>query len=270
MRKGASACAARWKRAERTVTAGGPGQGHGRAIDQRTADRDAIDLRHPRIVERLGGWSVGGEGPVGEEDHAVGEAGGQRDVVRDGNHQRAAPRLRLQQAHDRQLMPWIERGRRLVGEDDRRVRRQDARQHDARPLAAGQRLDIAIGEAEAIRALHGGLDDPAIGLAQPRRITRAGGITAERHDIADGEGPVSDMPLGQVGNAPRPLLQGQGRHVRACEEHAARRRDQARNRPEQRGLPSPVRPKEGRESAALQVGGDLPKHLASREANRDV
>ena len=75
----------------------------------------------------------------------IGKPRGKPEIVRHHDDQHALVGGRAQILHDVDLVARIERGGRLVGQDDRRFHRQHAGQRDAAALAAGQFGDAAIG-----------------------------------------------------------------------------------------------------------------------------
>ena len=63
------------------------------------------------------------------------------EIVRDEQHRQAEPVLQVeQQVDDLRLHRDVERRDRLVGDDQRRIERQRARDADALALAAGERV----------------------------------------------------------------------------------------------------------------------------------
>ena len=74
--------------------------------------------------------------------------------MRHHDHQHALVGGGAQGLHDVELVARIERGGRLVGQDDRRFHREHARQRHAAALAAGQFGDAAIGKFHHVGRPH--------------------------------------------------------------------------------------------------------------------
>ena len=87
----------------------------------------------------IGRRGIGDDAAAVHHHHAVAVASGKRQIVQDRQHAAAAMRGLPQQIHHDELMPRIERGGRLVGEQDRRFGRKRARQRDTGAFAAGER-----------------------------------------------------------------------------------------------------------------------------------
>ena len=121
---------------------------------RRVVGDDGLDPEHggdPFRREHLARRAVGDQAAAVHHHDAVGEARGEREVVHDREHRAAVMRGARQQLHHHQLMARIERDRRLVGEQDRRLARERPRQRDARALAAGERGHRAMGELRGVR-----------------------------------------------------------------------------------------------------------------------
>ncbi len=89
----------------------------------------------------------------------------------------------------------VEVGGRLVEEEERRALREAARDGDAAALAAGERVDAALGEGDEVgggeRVGDGGVVDR--GGTAPRGEV---GEATERDDLADAEGRFDGVVLG--------------------------------------------------------------------------
>ena len=82
---------------------------------------------------------------------AVGELAHDAEIVGDEQHRHAEPRLRvLQQLQDLRLHRDVERGGRLVGDQQVRLVRQRHGDHHALALAAGELMRIAASRAGRI------------------------------------------------------------------------------------------------------------------------
>ena len=83
---------------------------------------------------------------------SVGRAGDDAEIVRDENDARAGLVLQLlDELEDLRLNRHVERGRRLVGDEQLRPARQRHRDHHALPHAAGELVRIAVGAPRARR-----------------------------------------------------------------------------------------------------------------------
>ena len=103
---------------------------------------------------------------VAQHDDAIGDVGDDAEIMRDEQHAHAAlaPEI-VDQAEDLALGGDIERGRRLVRDQQRGLVRHRHRDHDALALASGEFERIAIGKQGRVRQadlgqelLHPGFD----------------------------------------------------------------------------------------------------------------
>ena len=102
-----------------------------------------------------------------------------------------------QQFHHGELVARIERGGRLVGEQDRRLRGERAGERDARPLAAGQGGHGAVGEGFRLRRRERARDRGAVlGGRRPRTHRHAARGRASR-STATGIGQWNTWPCGR-------------------------------------------------------------------------
>ena len=109
---------------------------------------EARDERVRRSGDELAGLPTWSSLPVDEDADAVGEHGGVLEVVRDEEDRQVevverAPEL----GADSRPRVRVERGHRLVEEEDVRVARERARQPDALALPAGELARVAPGRA---------------------------------------------------------------------------------------------------------------------------
>ena len=117
---------------------------------------------------------------------AIGEAPDDAEVVGDEDHRHAEARLQaLQERQDLRLDGDVERGRRLVGDQDVGIVGERHRDHHALPLAAGKLVRIGIDAALGLLDLHQPQQlDRALArrrLAQPRMFhQRLGDLIADR------------------------------------------------------------------------------------------
>ena len=140
-----------------------------------------------------------------DHHHPVGKSRGKRKIVQDCQHCTAVVRYAGQQSHHSELMARIERHRRLVGEQDRRLRRQRPRQRHPRALAARQRRHRACRQ----RLDPGGGERPAYGGAiviRQRCESVRVRMAAERDNGCDVHRPVYDVSLRQIGDMACPLV----------------------------------------------------------------
>ena len=92
-------------------------------------------------------------------DDAVGDLGHHAEVVGDEQHAGAAPLLQLaDQLQDLRLRGDVERGGRLVGDQQRGIEHQRRGDHDALALAAGELVRVDVDQALGLGQLHGAHD----------------------------------------------------------------------------------------------------------------
>jgi hypothetical protein len=100
----------------------------------------------------------GGQAAVRDHHHAVAGPGGQAQIVQRHHHARATAGLGAQQVQRQQLGVGIQARHRLVGDQQRRSGRQQARQQHPRPLPARHVEHAAVGQVrrpDAGQAVHG-------------------------------------------------------------------------------------------------------------------
>ena len=125
--------------------------------------------------------------------------------MQDREHGPAVTRGAAQQFHHHQLMPRIERGRGFIGEQHGSFRGKRARQRDARPLAAGQRGDAAVGESFGCGSLHRADDRGAV--LRRRRCERVHMRMPPERDHRGGlHRPMEYVALRQIGDGAGPLV----------------------------------------------------------------
>jgi hypothetical protein len=92
--------------------------------------------------------------PQTQNRHAR-DLGDHAEVVRDEQHPRAVARLQvLDEAQDLRLRGDVERGGRLVGDEQRRLEHQRHGDHDALALAAGELVRVGLDHALGVRQAH--------------------------------------------------------------------------------------------------------------------
>ena len=125
-------------------------------------------------------------------DHVVGDVGDHAEIVRD--HQQRHAELFLQVLHEAQdlgLDGDVERGGRLVGDQQRRPADQRHGDHGALAQAAGQlerigaQRALGIGEADHAQHVAGQLVDLGAAHAPVRALGRLVHLVAERMDVAE-------------------------------------------------------------------------------------
>ena len=139
----------------------------------------------PRIgmsgaVEQIVGARLLDLAPGIHHDHAVGILGDDAHVMRDQDDRRAERLLQFaHQVEDLRLDRHIERGRRLIGDQQLRVARQRHRDHHALPHAAGKLVRIGVHAALRLRDVDAAqhLDRPVHRVA---RATRPGAARSLR------------------------------------------------------------------------------------------
>ena len=151
-----------------------------RRVGDRHGRHQRARVRHPRVRVELVG--VGQLDDLAEVHHrdAVAHVAHDREVVGDEDQRQAEVALEVaQQVEDLRLDRHVERGDRLVGDDQLRLERERARDADALALAAGELVRVAVVvlgvEPDRVHQLL----DRALALALARRACR-GSRTARR------------------------------------------------------------------------------------------
>ena len=102
-------------------------------------------LRDRGLGEHVYGRAVGDDPSAVEEQHAVGVLRGEREVVHRGDQRQPGLLAKaVEQVERLLLVPDVERGGRLVEQDDRRLLRERAGDDDALLLAAGERPEPPV------------------------------------------------------------------------------------------------------------------------------
>ena len=145
-----------------------------------------------RAREDVFGAAVLDQHSVPHHGDPVGDLGDHAEVVGDEHDGGAVLGLQLlEQLQDLRLGGDVERGRRLVGDDQRRLERQRHGDHDALALAAGQLVRVAGENALGLRQAHVAehLDDAlaALGGAQLGvHLDDLVGLAADGHQRIEG------------------------------------------------------------------------------------
>src|SRR5262245_50364748 len=234
---------------------------HGR-IGNRHRRQERLGIRMARVgVELLRRRDLDDLAQV-HHCHARRDVLDDREIVRD--EEIGEPELRLEileQVHDLGLDRDVERGHRLVGDDELRIHREGPRDADALALAAGELVGIAaqvIGqEADRLEQLHHAL---LALLARRRQLVndqRLADDRADGHTRVQGRVRVLEDDLHFLAErAQRPLVEC--RHVPPLERDlAGRRLDQPEDRPA------------GRRLAAARLAYQ-PERLAGHDVERHV
>ena len=109
-------------------------------------------VRMLRAVDHVGDRPDLDDAPGVHHGDAIGGLGDHAHVVRDQHHRGAVLAAQpLQQLDDLRLDRDVERGRRLVGDDEPRLRRERERDHDALAHAAGELVRIVVDAARRRR-----------------------------------------------------------------------------------------------------------------------
>ena len=216
-----------------------------------TSMRRVVVPRDQVLGQHVRRPAVGDHAPVVEQHHAVGVLCGEREVVHRGDERE--PRLgakRVEQLERLLLMADVERCSRLVEQDDPRLLRERTCDHDTLLLAAGQRPETPPRVAEQVEPrerLGRGPAIPQTLLGERAEVRRA----AEEHVLAHRHPGRSRGLLRDDGEQPGELGPTEPGGVAAVERDGAREGHQARDRPQQRRLPRPVRADE-RDPLALR------------------
>jgi hypothetical protein len=231
-------------------------------------------LRQPPYRDQLGardlGRRAGGDHlAAGQDDQPVGVLGRERDVVHRAEDREVAV---LAQGRDELegllLAPDVERGRRLVEQEERRLLGECAAQHGPLLLSAAQGLKPPTDELPQIEAT----ERAACGLEV------ASGLGAERPDIrgAAEEDVVPDphpgrqkRRLGHEREPPRRLSPRQPSRLVAVEPDRARVRHEPGDRAQQRALPGTVRPDQRHPFARGDLGVDPVEDPRPAEVDRE-
>ena len=206
--------------------------GHG--VGRQVVERRCVDQRH-RVAERKGDVEV-----VGREEDALPLLAGQ------------PPEQRRQRVAVRQ----VEKGGRLVQQDDGGVLRQHAGDHHPLAFAVGHAVHRLAGEPRHAHQLQRAFDDGAVGLLHAPDPVGVGGAP-QRHDILAGEVGDADPVGSDESDGGGPLV-GRERAQRAAAEFDLSRGD---------GTQPGQGPQQGAfaRAVAADQGGQLP--LSERGRN---
>ncbi len=166
------------------------------------------------------------------------------------------------------LVPDVERGGRLVEEEQRGGLAEHPRERRARLLPARERRVGAVGEVEHLRAAHRVGDDPVVVLLGVGPLPRR---PAHPDDVDDPEAEGERLLLEEYGAVPgqpsyRPLRQ----RLAVQGDRAAVGPGVAGEHREQRRLARAVGPDEYRQLARCETKGDLAQDRRAAEGEADV
>ncbi len=120
--------------------------------------------QHPRVVVLGRGQEVAGAPDLhdfssAQDRDAVGDLGDDAEIVRDEEHAGAVLALQVaDQREDLRLRRHVERGGRLVGNQQRGFQHQRHRDHDPLPLPAGELVRERRDHSRRLGQLHGAND----------------------------------------------------------------------------------------------------------------
>ncbi len=119
-------------------------------------------------------------------DHPVREAGGEDQVVVDGNDGHALVVESAEEMHDFHLVGNVEKAGGLIEQEDARLLRESERDPGALTLAAGEATQGARGEWSGVSGIHRPLDGFDVGSrdALEDALVR---VAAAEYELADGE-----------------------------------------------------------------------------------
>ena len=192
--------------------------------------------------------------PAREEEHPVGVLRGERQIVHRGHERQSLSLAQPVEKLERLLLvPDVERGRRLVEQDDRRLLGEGARDDGALALAAGERPErrsASSVELETLERVPGGVAIRGTLACERPEVRRP----SHQHVLGDGEPRRRLGRLRDDREEPRALAPIERRGVPAEKRHAPVVRQQAGDRAEKRRLAGAVRPDQGDPLAALDRG----------------
>jgi hypothetical protein len=198
----------------------------------------------------------------------VGHAGHDAEVVRDEDDARARLLLQaLYQLKNLRLNRHVERGRRLVRDEQLGLARERHRDHHALAHAARELVRVRVGararlgDADGLKHLDGVLVSllPGVAEVEPRNLHQLFGDAHE--GVERGHRVLEDHADALAANLPH-LVLGQTQDVLPVEEHLARNdssgraRDEADDREVRHGLPRPRLADYAERLAPLQIEAD--------------
>ena len=161
-------------------------------VDARQRAQQRPRVRVLRRLEDLLHWTLFDDLTGVHHDHALAQAGDHTEVVRDQDDRGMRLLVEVaQQLEDLRLHGDVERGGRLVGEQQRRLAQQRHRDHDALAHAAREFVRIepdaprGLGDADALEHAHGdgerlGAADAAVRRQHLRQLIAHPHVRVER------------------------------------------------------------------------------------------
>ena len=195
--------------------------------------------------------------PAVEQRHAIAPLRRQVEIVHHHDDGGAGALLGGEQLEQLELMAHVERRRRLVEHQGRRLLRQRPRQQHALALAARQLAERARRQLEDAGVGHGALGggDVGGGLEAERAEPRA---SAHEHDLERRERELERLVLQHGGDQARALARRQRREIALVDgDLAGRRRQQAEQEARQRRLAGAVGAEDADELAAPDIEVDV-------------
>ena len=213
-------------------------------------------LRDRGLREDVRGRAVRDDAAGVEQEHPVGVLRRERQVVHRGDERE--PGLLAQPVEQLErllLMPDVERGSRLVEENDLRLLGERARDDDTLLLSAGQRPEAAIGEGQEVEPRERASCCLAIARALLRERPEVW-RPAEEHVLRDGHPRRRRRLLRYDGDETRELGARELLDRTPAERDLARERDEPRDRAQERRLPGAVRTDEPEPLPVRDDGSD--------------
>lgn len=183
-------------------------------------DRDAEGSLKQRVGQGEGGCFVGDDPALAQHHEPVAEAGGQGEVVQDGDDAGASAADRAQEVHRVELVGRVEGGDRLVGEQDLGLDREGAGEQHPHPLARRQARLRSLAQVGDVGARHRPGDRRVIGLARACEGTPVRQASEGDH-LRNAHRPADPSRLDQDGEAACPLVPGDHGERPTVEEDAA-------------------------------------------------
>src|SRR5438552_3680344 len=135
------------------------------------ADRRPVVVSEALLGEDRLGRAVGDQPPLVDEQHSIRVLARERQIVHRGDERQAdLDAKRVEQLERLLLVTDVERARRLVEEQDRRVLDERTREYGALTLAAAQRIERAVGELDQLEPPQRTLDRDEVTPALRREV----------------------------------------------------------------------------------------------------
>ena len=147
------------------------------------------DVAEEVLPQHCPRWAEARHAPLVEECDPVGVGGREVEVVQHGDHRAARVGVGAGDSHHPLLVADVERRRRLVEEQDRRLLRQHARQSRPAALSTRERRIGASAEVEGLRPTHRALNRRAVVFAAAvamRMATHHDDLTNRERELEHG------------------------------------------------------------------------------------